>query len=442
MNLHRFVFFKSVESLSYILSIAQRNTFKMKKITAMLFLVLSVLSIYANEEPKPKKKALRKDAINVYIDADSYMKKEVPFINYVRDIQDADLVVLGTYRPTGSGGGEYTFFVDGRKRFSGVKDTVQFNTYPDETAEEIRQKGVRTLKMGMMKYMINTPLADFIDIQFTEPIEEEVSIDKWNNWVFTTTLSSGLQGQQSADARALNTSINASRTTNKWRISSGVYYNTSTTEYEYGDIKATDKKKDSRVYGDVVKSIGDHWAVGASSDVFKSIYSNYDLGFVAGPAVEYDIYPYSESTRRIFRFYYVLNYAYNNYTDTTVFLKTEESLWSHRLNASYTNFQNWGTINFSAGWSNYLHDFSLNRLSIGAYVSVKVAKGLTFDMRGGYSFIHDQVSLRKGDASLEDILLNRKELSTTYSYGTSIGITYRFGSIYNNVVNPRLDVLF
>ena len=59
-------------------------------------------------------------------------------------------------------------------------------------------------------------------------------------------------------------------------------------------------------------------------------------------------------------------------------------------------------------------------------------------MQAGYEFIHDQVSLRKGDASIEDILLNRKEVSTTYGYETSVGITYRFGSIYNNVVNPRL----
>ena len=147
----------------------------------------------------------------------------------------------------------------------------------------------------------------------------------------------------------------------------------------------------------------------------------------------------AKSTPKKFK---LLNYGFNNYTDTTVFLKTEESLWSHQLNTSYTNFQQWGTINFTAGWSNYLHDFSLNRLSIGAYVSVKIARGLTFDMHGGYAFIHDQISLRKGDASIEDILLNRKELSTTYSYGSSIGITYRFGSIYNNVVNPRPAVFF
>lgn len=415
----------------------------MKKLTVLLLLTVFSLVVFAEEDPAAKKKPRRKDAINVYMEeASNYMKKEVPFINYVRDIQDADLIVLGTYQATGSGGGEFTFFVEGQYKYAGVKDTVRFNTYPDETDEQVRQKGVRVLKMGMMKYIMDTPLADFIDIRFTEPIEEAVNTDKWDNWVFTTSLNGSLQGQQAADAQALGGAFNAGRTTNKWRLSTGLIYNTSKTEYDYGDVKATDKRKDSRVYGDVVKSLGEHWALGASSDVFKSIYSNYDLGFTVGPAIEYDIYPYSEATRRIFRIFYVLNYAYNDYADTTVFLKTEETLWSHRFQTSYTSFQNWGTINFTAGWSNYLHDFELNRLSMGAYVSIKVAKGLTFNMRGGYQFIHDQISLRKGDASMEDILLNRKELSTTYQYQTSVGITYRFGSIYNNIVNPRLDYLF
>ncbi|MEA1948400.1 MAG: hypothetical protein U9N83_13980 [Thermodesulfobacteriota bacterium] len=414
----------------------------MKKIPIILLLSIFAFTLFAEEDPVSKKKPRRKDALNVYMDASNYLKKEVPFINYVRDVQDADLVVLVTFQSTGSGGGEYTFFVDGQKKFAGIKDTVKFHTYPDDTDEQVMRKGATVFKMGLMRYILETPMAEFIDIQFTEPIEEEVSTDKWNNWVFTTSLSGSLQGQQSADARAFNTVFNANRTTQKLRLSTGIIFNTSKTEYDYGDFTATDKRENSRIYGDIVKSLGEHWALGASSDVFKSIYSNYDIGFTVGPAIEYDIFPYSESTRRIFRFTYIMNYGFSNYTDTTVFLKTEESLWSHWLETSYTNFQQWGTLNFTAGWSNYLHDFSLNRLTIGAYASVKIAKGLTFNMQAGYQFIHDQVSLRKGDASIEDILLNRKELSTTYGYQTSVGITYRFGSIYNNVVNPRLDVLF
>ena len=65
--------------------------------------------------------------------------------------------------------------------------------------------------------------------------------------------------------------------------------------------------------------------------------------------------------------------------------------------------------------------------------------GLTINLGGGYSFIHDQISLRKGDVSEEDILLQRRELSNTFTRYTSCTIVYTFGSLYNNVVNPRFD---
>ncbi len=43
----------------------------------------------------------------------------------------------------------------------------------------------------------------------------------------------------------------------------------------------------------------------------------------------------------------------------------------------------------------------------------------------------------KGGAPPEQILLKKKELETQYSYYSQVGLTYTFGSIYNNVVNPR-----
>jgi hypothetical protein len=51
--------------------------------------------------------------------------------------------------------------------------------------------------------------------------------------------------------------------------------------------------------------------------------------------------------------------------------------------------------------------------------------------------IHDQLGLPKGGASTEEILLQTKRLSTQYTYYSSFGLSYTFGSIYNNVVNPR-----
>jgi len=70
-------------------------------------------------------------------------------------------------------------------------------------------------------------------------------------------------------------------------------------------------------------------------------------------------------------------------------------------------------------------------------LSLRLFKGLSLNVYGNYSRIRDQLSLVKGEASLEQVLLRRTQLATSYSYGAQIGISYTFGSIFSNVVNPR-----
>jgi len=55
--------------------------------------------------------------------------------------------------------------------------------------------------------------------------------------------------------------------------------------------------------------------------------------------------------------------------------------------------------------------------------------------------VKDQINLRVGEATDEEILLRQRELGTDFRYGFSFGLTYRFGSIYNNAVNPRFEAL-
>jgi hypothetical protein len=54
-----------------------------------------------------------------------------------------------------------------------------------------------------------------------------------------------------------------------------------------------------------------------------------------------------------------------------------------------------------------------------------------------YQRINDQLALPRGDASLEDILLDRRRLATSYRATGNMGLSYTFGSIFSNVVNPR-----
>jgi hypothetical protein len=58
-------------------------------------------------------------------------------------------------------------------------------------------------------------------------------------------------------------------------------------------------------------------------------------------------------------------------------------------------------------------------------------------MFGNYGWIRDQLYLPGGDYTEAEILLRQRAVATSFSYFTSFGVSYRFGSIFNNVVNPR-----
>ena len=80
------------------------------------------------------------------MDANDYIKREIPFINYVRDLKDAQIYIINTSQQTGSGGWEYTYFLEGQHEFSGMSDTVSVSTMPDDSDDMRRQKQVSILK--------------------------------------------------------------------------------------------------------------------------------------------------------------------------------------------------------------------------------------------------------------------------------------------------------
>ena len=130
------------------------------------------------------------------MDASDYIRKEIPYVNYVRDIKEADVYILSTSQGTGSGGQMFTYFLVGQNKNGGMRDTLSFVTAPDETQDETRIKEVRTLKMGLMRYVAKTPLSKYMTIGFSEPLSETVSTDKWDSWVFSTNLNGFLDGQK------------------------------------------------------------------------------------------------------------------------------------------------------------------------------------------------------------------------------------------------------
>ena len=78
-----------------------------------------------------------------------------------------------------------------------------------------------------------------------------------------------------------------------------------------------------------------------------------------------------------------------------------------------------------------------NYASLYAGTSVRLLKGLSINFSGSFSSIHDQIALPKRGATQEEVLLQQRNLATSYSYFGYVSLNYTFGSIFNNVVNPR-----
>lgn len=408
----------------------------MKKFPLLLFIVFISVSAFSQNAPA-QTDTLRKDAVNVFMESTDYIRKEIPYVNYVRDIHDAGVYIISTNQRTGSGGYEYSYFLVGQHEFAGMADTLKFTSGPDETTDEIRQKSVNTLKMGLMRYVARTPLSKYMKISFTEPLSTTVSSDKWNSWVFRSSISGYASGQKTYNQWYVSGNVSASRITEKWKVNLSSTYSKSDSKTIYEDTVIYGPSSSKSFRALIVKSLNDHWSLGGTFRTGASFYSNEQFYVSLMPGIEYDLFPYSESTRHQFRILYSVGYIYENYIDTTKYLKLKDNLWSHSLSAAYQVVQKWGDINLSLTYSNYLHDWSKNNLSGSITTDLRVAKGLTITLYAGASAIHDQLGLRKGKANIAETLQQRRELETSYEFFTGFGFTYTFGSIYNNVVNPR-----
>ena len=390
---------------------------------------------------------LKNDALNVFLSSSDddlstdFIRQEIPIINYVRDPQDAQVHIIITYQETGAGGTEYSFFLIGQHDFEGMADTLKYQSSPDDTEETIMDGQIRTLKMGLVRYIQLTPLAAYTEINFSEEMGEEVPDDPWDNWVISLFMGGNLSGEQTRKTFNIWGGFSLIKVTEDWKIEIVPDFGHTVQKFdlEEGDVTSFRDLKSFDAL--IVKSIGEHWSVGGQALLGSFSYSNLKLKYYILPGIEFNIFPYAESTRKQVRMMYSTGPIFHHYFDTTIYDKMNEQLWGHRLDIAAEVIQKWGSLEAYLGWKNYFHDWSKNNLAFRGSMNLRIARGLQIRFSGGVSMIRNQLNLPKAGASTEDILLRQKELATQYSFSTNLTILYTFGSIYNNVVNPRFDNL-
>jgi hypothetical protein len=136
---------------------------------------------------------------------------------------------------------------------------------------------------------------------------------------------------------------------------------------------------------------------------------------------------------------YTLGFNSFNWKEPTLFGETSERRFDQSLRASLAVKQAWGEAGGELQASHFLDEPARHRFDARVFARLRVVRGLSFDVSVEGSRVRDQINLPVGDATEEEILLEIRELETGFEYDLSVGFSYTFGSIFNNVVNPRFE---
>jgi hypothetical protein len=373
-----------------------------------------------------------------------HFRRELQWVNWVRDREDADVHLLVTAEPTGGGGLQYSLDYLGRRGFTGTRKRLTYVSDPNDTDPEVREGLTRTMALGLVQFVEATPVAPRLEVVYRAPavpVLARDARDPWDLWVFEFGARGSLEGEAQQSEYELEGSATASRVSEALKLVFDVDLEYRFEEFDLDDTSTvTNTAEDYRADVLAAWSLGSHWSLGATAGASRSTFLNQDLAVAAGPAIEYDIFPYSESTRRLLLIRYGLEAAAFNYQDSTIEGRISEVLPRHTLTLSAAVQQPWGEIDGAVGAVQYLNDLSSHRIDTFLSVEYRLFRGFNLDIFAQFSRIKDQFYLPAGDLSEEEILLERRQRGTDYLFDIGIGLSYRFGSKFANVVNPRFQM--
>lgn len=413
------------------------------KAAAILAGLVLVLAPAASAQARPPQPAgpPQPPQLRVFLDwpgADiEAVRADIQFAAFVPSLDAAQVrIAVGPLGPPPEG--RLRIEISGLGEFQGQDNVLTYAPGRDEKPEEVR-KGVTVLvRLGLLRYAAKTAAAKDLSVKFLDQAKPTAVNDKWDFWVFSLSGNAMLSGETQYRSHSYYASVSANRTTPELKIRTQVYGNWSGSWFDLGDGTSYEYSTHGRgVSGLVVKSLGEHWSAGGYLEAESSTYSNLKMSMSATPALEYDVFPYSESTKRQLRILYRIGLTRASYYEETVYFKTAQTLLQEALSVAYEVVQPWGKASLQLQGSNFFHSFKYNRVELEGDLEFRIWRGLNLEVDGRYSRIRDQITLSAAGYSYEDILLQQKQLATGYDYSFSVGLNFSFGSTKSDVVNPR-----
>ena len=413
---------------------------------ALLLLGLGHAPLPAQETPSDARPNIFLDCEDDVCDQD-YFRTEIPWVNWVRQRQDADVHLIVTSEETGGGGRVHRIDLVGTAD-SDYEDRLVHTAESTDTDRETLDGIAHTIGIGLLRFASESgfgQLVEFVEkgAPKADPAARVVSgaevDDPWDFWVFGLRGTPRISGEKTRRVRRVNLNANASRVTPEWKSSFSVWTVMIRTEIDLpdGDLYLDD----FRAYGTdhfVGYSLADHWSVGVQSQVRTHRRLNQKLRAQFSPALEYSVFPYEEATRRALTVLYQIGPSYQRYNEETIYGATSEVRWKQLMEVELSQRQPWGNTSVTLSGSSYLHDRELHRLSLSGNAALRIARGLEVRTDGRIAWVQDQIYLSAKGLTEAEALLNIKERAQSFNYSLGITLTVNFGSIYNNVVNNRM----
>lgn len=394
-------------------------------------------------------------ALRVFLDCATWrcredrFRQEIDWVNWVREPQDAQVYVIMTGQPAGSGGFQYAFDFEGRGALADLTDRFLFTSSGTDVEEETVAGLTRTLGLGLVRFVALSGFTEMVTVTGTgrpQPSEGDLAAeqegDPWNYWVFSIRGNAELDREDRETQDEFRVNLAANRTTEAWKIDLGANLDISRREVEFDDGDSfIDERDDWGARTLVVKSLSPHWSVGFLTNTGSSTRFNRDFAFEFSPAVEWNYFPWQESTRRRFVVLYTLGWDYLNYEELTVYEKLDETLFQQRLDVQFRIQEAWGNVRLGAEARQYLQHGDQFQIQLNGNLDYRLVRGLGLNLGANYEIIRDQRYLSGAGLTPEEILTSRRALATGSRLSFEIGLSYRFGSIFNNIVNARFPAL-
>jgi hypothetical protein len=383
--------------------------------------------------------------LKVYLDCNNcdgdFIREEVDIVEYVRDPAEADVHVIVTSSETGSGGRERSVALLGLGRFKGMDFKLRALSESGDTEDTQRTRLATTITIGLLNYLASDGVKGGLTLeveQTLQPGQGGPATDRWNFWVMSLQGSMAMTGEESSRELNLSGDLGADRITDTWKITLGAEIEYQREDFDLDEDEPVRAIRNQRDFdGLVARSLTDHWSIGGRGSVDSSSFDNIALRFFGGPAIEYNLFPYSQYTRRQLRFGYAIGPYRARYAEETLFFKLSDTLVQQQASATIDQREPWGSLQAELEYQTFLPQPSRYRLQLEADVNVRLARGLSLSIEGSTSRIRDQLSFPRRGVTAEEVLLRLRRLRSGYEYDFQLGLTYTFGSIFNTIVNPR-----